>query len=430
VVDNSRTRRVNVTRGSRQARVSRAHIAALLLVAAFLAGLTVSLGWAEEGRAAAATCSAGGEGQPSGDQILLSPKIQGPLTQAIADGSQAAADRAAALVGSVQPCSAAGAAFQQDTLAFLGFQLEAKICHQIVENTPTPGGVDAYLTCIAPINAAAVRLERELARLGAQMAGNPCQGQGPSTPGAAAKAVAALNSQIGQARRAAGVMAALAAASSAAVGPDASDLAAGYSLLAGTVGLVGSATTVTKNSAGAIGGSKHGARVPSEHRQLPYSAQLWLATLGKAHTYAAEFRVNVNTLARDLKTAKLGPARAAAGLAQFHADQLAAALASALQAQSHLPTDLKSDQTLAVPLTQEMIDNVRKQIGSGTVSIGGHAVKIDLSLLPYAKAVNLSVFTGRSALSLLNGPELVGTLKRLSGTLTSLGLMAASDRRP
>ena len=61
---------------------------------------------------------------------------------------------------------------------------------------PHDGRVGALLICLAPVNAAAVRLERELAQLESQMVAHPCTGQGPVNPGAASRALAGLKKQV------------------------------------------------------------------------------------------------------------------------------------------------------------------------------------------------------------------------------------------
>jgi hypothetical protein len=360
---------------------------------------------------------------PSGDQRLVEADIQGPLTAAIASGSEKDAEQAAANLAAVRPCSPAGVAAQQDMLAFLGWQLAAKECHKIVENSPTMAAVSAYLTCIAPVNYAAVQLERELAQLESKMfqAGKSCSGQGVGAL-TAAKAIAAVKSRVDQAKQVAGGLEAVTSLTSEAMGvADESEFTEGFNEFSTTIEVFGAAQEKAADAvaeARTTSGALHAGA-------LSGSTQLWLALMKRASGYAAKFATNVTALKRDLAARKEGPARAAAALAQLHADQLAAVLGSAVQAQGHLPSELQTSTGLAAVVPPSLIAKLKQQISAGTLRVNGR--RIDPALLAGARSIKLDSFAGRTALSLLDSPELVRAEKQLVKQLPSLGLLAALD---
>lgn len=392
---------------------------AVLCVAALAAGASAALG----PTVARASVCAGQVGQPpqlSGDDMLFEggqQSVNYALTHAVSTGSQAEADRAVARLAAIQPCSPAGLALQQDKIAFLGYQLAAAVCRKIVESNPSIGGVVAMLTCLAPVNAALVRLEHEMAQLGAKMFKINCDGQGVSGV-TASKAIASVRSRVAQTKKVAGTLEAVVAVTSEAMGAaDETELVEGYNHVVHIAEVVAKATEVAKK---AVDEKERTTSGVTSARELPQSAQLWLSLLEAADGFGATFQKNVTTMTKSLRAGKRAQARAAAALAQFHADQLAVALEGAIQAQGHLPDDLKAEAALATPVSQDVVNKAKQQVT---------AAATDPALRAGATSVNLDAFAGQPALSLLNSPELVRSEKRLVSLLESLGLLAALDGR-
>jgi hypothetical protein len=72
------------------------------------------------------------------------------------------------------PCSEEGARYKAAAMAFVENQAAAAACRAIVEANPTLAGVNAMLTCLAPVNSMLVTSQRAMAELGFTVLTSEC----------------------------------------------------------------------------------------------------------------------------------------------------------------------------------------------------------------------------------------------------------------
>jgi hypothetical protein len=401
--------------------------------------LTLCLGAATiGGSTAAAACRSANA--VSGDQQMLQTSLAatGKLAGLAASAAQAArvadvpaiksttaalesaGEEAGVAVGSAQPCSAAGRKWQALQIEFVGYLLASENCIAIVKANPNFAGVDEFLACIAPINAAITSIAPKQAPLETAMFAHPCTGLGP-TKTDAAKAAETVGKIAGDAETAAS----LAFATNLAIGNVAGatdELIEGFNSVNDTMGLV----VFDTEKAVEVAHRLH-ARHPTATSSVPPAVEIWQTTAGASRNVAAKLQ----TALRRLAVAKSGGIRRrAAALAEYQAQRLAIDLDLLRTSQAALPAAI-SDPQLQRPLTAVQIAALKKAIATGKVRLGSRVVSIGKPLRNKLRRIKWARFVGKRPLSLFTDAMLTGAEARLANDLRKMDFAtaAAAGRR-
>jgi hypothetical protein len=117
-----------------------------------------------------------------GNKDLFQRVQQAKSNVSVLEGDPEAVLSAQRLIAEAVPCTPEGEQYQQLQLEFLDALAAANACREIVESDPTIGGVNKFLACITPVNAAIVTLAKLIGDIEFAVLTSTCTVSGNTPP--------------------------------------------------------------------------------------------------------------------------------------------------------------------------------------------------------------------------------------------------------